>query len=100
MAGKKPFRFGVVSNGAQSGQEWVQKARRVQELGYSTLLLPDHFVEQVSITPALMAAAISTESLRVGSIVICNDFRHPVLLAKEAATIDLLSNGRFELGIG
>ena len=97
---KKLFRFGVVSNGAESSQEWVQKAQRIEELGYSTLLMPDHFIEQLSITPALMAAAASTENLRIGSIVICNDFRHPVLLAKEAATLDFLSNGRFELGVG
>ena len=97
---KKPFRFGVLSSNAISGQEWMEKAKRVEKLGYSTLLVSDHFVEQISVTPALTAAAISTKKLRVGSIVSCNDFRHPVLLAKEAATIDLLSNGRFELGMG
>jgi probable F420-dependent oxidoreductase len=95
-----PFRFGVTSYGASSGEEWVKKSQRVEELGYSSLFVSDHFMGQVSVIPALAFAAASTTRLRVGSIVCANDFRHPILLAKEAATIDLFSNGRLELGIG
>lgn len=96
----KPFRFGVTSYGAENGAEWVRKSRRVEELGYTSLFVSDHFMGQVSPIPALAYAAASTTKLRVGSIVCANDFRHPILLAKEAATIDMLSNGRLELGIG
>lgn len=97
----KPFRFGVTSYGADvNGEGWTQKARRIEELGYSSLFVSDHFMGQISVIPALAFAAASTKSLRIGSIVCANDFRHPILLAKEAATLDLLSNGRLELGVG
>src|SRR5207247_2875587 len=69
-------------------------------MGYSAVYLPDHFGDQVGPIAALMAAADATTTLRVGSLVFDNDYRHPVVLAKEAATIDLLSDGRIELGIG
>ena len=97
----KPFRFGVQASGAfGSRQEWVELARRVEDLGYSSLSLPDHFDEQLAPTVALMAAADATTTLRVGALVWCNDYRHPVVFAKEAATLDLLSDGRLELGLG
>ena len=96
----KPFRFGITSYGAENGAEWVRKSRRAEELGYNSLFVSDHFIGQVSAIPALAYAAASTTTLRVGSIVCSNDFRHPILLAKEAATIDMLSGGRFELGLG
>jgi probable F420-dependent oxidoreductase len=69
-------------------------------MGYAALYLPDHFSEQPGPIAALMAAADATTSLRIGSLVLDNDYRHPVVLAKEAATLDLLSDGRFDLGIG
>lgn len=94
------FRFGVVSSSAQSGAEWIARARRVEELGYSTLLVVDRLPVPLAPLTALALAAGATSVLRVGSHVFCNDYRHPVLLAKEAATLDLLSNGRFELGLG
>jgi probable F420-dependent oxidoreductase len=96
----RPFRFGVVAAAAQSGQEWASKARRVESLGYTTLVVPDGLNYTLAPLPALAAAAGATRSLRIGTYVLVNDFRHPVLLAKEAATLDLLSGGRFELGIG
>jgi probable F420-dependent oxidoreductase len=96
---QRPFRFGV-SGGRQTRQEWLDLARKADDLGYSTLLLPDHFGPQMAPLPALLAAAYATPRLRVGTIVLDNDFRHPAMLAKEAATIDLLTEGRFELGIG
>ncbi len=98
MANLRPFRFGVIVYQAKSKDEWAAKAQRAENLGYSTFLVPDHL--EVAAVPALVAAAEATSSIRLGSSVFDNDFRHPVMLAKEAATIDLLSSGRFELGIG
>ena len=85
----RPFRFGVTAPTPSAGTDWVERARRVEQLGYSILVVP-----------ALTAAALATTRLRVGSLVFSNDFRHPAVLAKEAATIDVLSGGRFELGLG
>lgn len=100
MAHPRKFRFGIQLHTATSGKEWAESARRAEELGYSTLFLPDHFGDQLAPVPALMAAADATTDLRIGALVLDNDYRHPVVLAKEAATLDLLSGGRFELGIG
>jgi probable F420-dependent oxidoreductase len=100
MSAERGFRFGVTAASASSGRAWAEKARKVEAFGYSTLTVPDHFPDRLAATPALMAAANATFRLRVGSWVFCNDFRHPALLYKEAATLDLLSDGRFELGIG
>ncbi len=86
--------------GAVSREEWAQTAKKVEALGYATLLMPDHFSTQFAPVPALVAAAEATSRLRVGSFVFDNDFRHPALLAREAATIDVLTGGRFELGLG
>jgi probable F420-dependent oxidoreductase len=100
MTNPRPFRFGVMAHKARSSAEWVETARRVEGLGYSTLVMADHFGDQLSPVPALATAAAVTESLRVGALVFCNDFRHPAELAKETATIDLLSDGRLEVGLG
>jgi probable F420-dependent oxidoreductase len=78
----------------------VERVRRIEQLGYSIVHVPDHFRDQLAPVPALTAAAMATTRLRVGSLVFSNDFRHPVVLAKEAATLDVLSGGRFELGLG
>ena len=96
----RPFRFGVVGALARSGEEWAEKARRIESMGYATLLMPDGLRYTLAPLPALTAAAMVTRTLRVGTYVIANDSRNPVLLAKEAATVDVLSGGRFELGIG
>jgi probable F420-dependent oxidoreductase len=96
----RAFRFGVVTAQARSGREWAEKARRIEDLGFATLVVPDGLQYTLSPFPALVAAAAATRSLRVGTYVIANDYRHPVMLAKEAASLDLLSHGRFELGIG
>ena len=97
----KPFRFGLVSAYTTSRDAWVTTARRAEELGYATLLIPDRMnIGSLAPIPALAVAAAATMSLRVGSYVFCNDYRHPVLLAREAATLDLLADGRFELGLG
>jgi probable F420-dependent oxidoreductase len=90
----------VQEHRAPSAKAWKEKARQAEALGYSTLYLPDHFTDQLGPVAALMSAADATTRLRVGSLVFDNDYRHPVVLAKEAATIDLLSDGRFDLGLG
>jgi len=100
MMEPKPFRFGVIGISASSKKEWIAKARRAESLGFSTFMVWDHFNEQLAPIPALMAVADATSTLRITTSVLANDFRHPALLAKEAATLDLLSEGRFELGIG
>jgi probable F420-dependent oxidoreductase len=96
-----PFRFGAGSAATSSAAEFTENARRIEGLGYNTCLVADHFEEWwFAAGPALVAAALATTTLRVGSLVYSNSFRHPALLAREAATIDLLSGGRFEFGIG
>lgn len=96
----RPFRFGVQCKSASSRFEWVELARKIEDLGYSTMTIPDHFDDQLAPIVALTSAAEATDTLRVGALVWCNDYRHPVVFAKEAATLDLLSDGRLELGIG
>jgi probable F420-dependent oxidoreductase len=83
-----------------SAAGWVEQARRAEDLGYSALLMPDHVIAQLAPVPALAAAAAATSRLRIGVHVFDNDYRNPVLLAREAATLDVLSGGRLELGIG
>jgi probable F420-dependent oxidoreductase len=103
----RPFRFGVVAESAQAAdtQGLIALARRAEELGYATLTLRDHYVtepfgDQLAPMVALTAVACATRTLRVGTLVLSNDYRHPVMLAKEAATLDQVSGGRFELGLG
>src|SRR6266403_1281303 len=96
----RPFRFGINVRTAASQAEWADKARKVEALGYAVLLVPDHLADLLAPFPALAAAAAATTRLRVGTGVLNNDFRHPVLTAREAATLDVLSDGRFELGLG
>jgi len=100
MAHPRKFRFGVQLSSASSAADWTAQARKAEDLGYSTLFLPDHFGPQLAPVPAMMAAADATTDLRVGCLVFDNDYKHPVVLAKEVATIDVLSGGRVELGIG
>ena len=85
---------------ARSSVEWAETARKAESLGYSALLMSDHFGDQLSPVPALATAAAVTASLRIGTLVFANDFRHPAVLAKETATLDLLSDGRLEVGVG
>ena len=96
----KPFRFGVQASTASSGKAWRDLARRVEGNGYATLTMPDHFGDQLAPMPALMAAAEATTTLRVGALVFDNDYKHPLVLAKELATMDVLSDGRVEVGLG
>jgi probable F420-dependent oxidoreductase len=96
----RPFRFGAGAFTAPGLKQWRQLCRQVEELGYSSLLVSDHLGDQLALVPALTAAAQATDHLRIGTLVACNDFRHPVVLAKELATIDLFSSGRLEWGMG
>ena len=96
----RPFRFAVVIANAPSRAAFVTLARRAEDLGYATLLMPDRTITGLAPLTALAVAAEATTSLRVGSYMFCNDYRHPALLAKEVATLDFLSGGRFELGLG
>ena len=100
MAPSRPFRFAAQLSTAPDAASWAAQARKAEDLGFSTLLMPDHFGDQLAPVPALMAAADATTRLRVGALVFDNDYRHPLILAKEAATLDLLSGGRLELGLG
>lgn len=100
MAHQRRFRFGVQLSHAESAADWAELARKAEDLGYSSLFLPDHFGSQLAPAPALTAAAGATNALRVGTLVLDNDYRHPVVTAMDMATVDLLSDGRLELGIG
>lgn len=94
------FRFGIQVSKASSAQDWAELARRAEGAGYDVLTMPDHFTDQLAPMPALMAAASATTTLRVGALVFDNDYKHPLVLAKELATMDVLSDGRTEIGLG
>ena len=94
------FRFALQASSAASPAAWRDLARRVEDLGYSTLYVPDHLDDQWAPMVACTVAAEATTTLRVGTLVLDNDFRHPVLVAKEAATLDVVTGGRFEFGMG
>jgi probable F420-dependent oxidoreductase len=97
----RPFRFGVSMWSAASRGEWRDKARRAEMTGFDTMLVADHLADGMfPPLTALVAASDATERLRLGTLVVNNDFRHPVVLAREAATVDLLTAGRLELGLG
>ena len=96
----RPFRFGVQTSQAASRREWTELSRRIEGHGYSCITLPDHFDDQLAPVPALMSAAEATTDLRIGALVWDNDYKHPAVLAKELATMDVLSDGRVEIGIG
>lgn len=108
-----PFRFAVQAYSASSGKEWRELACRAEDLGYSTLHLADHYigpgpkldptnhpVQELAAVPAMMSAAEATTTLRVGCRVFCAGYHNPVVLAKQLSTIDLLSDGRLEAGLG
>jgi probable F420-dependent oxidoreductase len=95
-----PFRFGVNTWAAGSSHEWVERARRVEALGYATLFMADHLADTFAPFSALGMAAHAAPTLRVGPLVLNNDFRHPVVVAREVATLDYLTDGRVELGLG
>jgi probable F420-dependent oxidoreductase len=109
----KPFRFGYQTFNAESGKEWAEKARKAEDLGYSTFHLADHLlgpgpalaaanhpIQNVAAIPAMAYAAGVTKTINIGCRVFCIDYHLPVVLIKSAMTIDMLSDGRMELGLG
>jgi probable F420-dependent oxidoreductase len=113
MSDPRPFRFAVQAFNAESAREWTERARQTEDLGYSALHVADHYfgpgpleasthhpVQTIAATPAMAHAAAVTSELRIGCRVWCVDYHVPAVLAKEAATLDLLSDGRLELGLG
>jgi probable F420-dependent oxidoreductase len=100
MVQERRFRFGVDFHQALEGRSWMETAREAEDLGYGTLFVPDHFDEGFGPIAALAAAAAVTSTLNVGALVFDCDFRHPAVLARELTTIDQLSGGRLEVGLG
>ncbi|MGI9287781.1 MAG: TIGR03621 family F420-dependent LLM class oxidoreductase [Pseudomonadales bacterium] len=113
MSDNKPFRFSLQCFNTDSPASWRSLISKTEDLGYSTFFLADHFLSEgpalastyhppqmLGAVPAIAMALEQTTTLRVGCRVFCNDYRHPVMLAKEAATMDYLSGGRLEFGIG
>lgn len=97
----RKFRFAIACSKGRSRKAFTELARKTESLGYSTLFVPDHFVDHdLAPTVALAHAAAVTDRLRVGTFVLGNDYKHPVVCAREMASLDLLSDGRLELGIG
>lgn len=100
MSHPRKFRFGLQVPKAESAKAWRDIATKAEGQGFSTLFMPDHLEDQFAPMPALAAAAAATTDLRIGVLVADNDYRHPVVHAKELATLDVLSDGRLEVGIG
>ncbi len=100
MPHDRRIRFALQLRDAPSGAEWAELCRRAEETGFATISMPDHFGAQLAPIPALAAAASATSTATIGMFVLANDFRSPVMVAKEAATLDVLSGGRLELGLG
>lgn len=100
MVADRAFRFGTGDVSAASREQLFSLSRKVEDLGYNVYFASDHFTPTLAASLALLAVAEATQKLRICSYVYDNDFRHPALLAKEAATLDLLSTGRFDFGIG
>lgn len=96
----RPFRFGVTLERTSEQDQIAEQARRAEDLGYSSMVMTDHLDERNGPLVTITVAALATTSLRVGTLVLCNDYRHPVVLAKELATLDRVSGGRLEVGIG
>ena len=109
----KPFRFGVQSFNADSGEDWTGQAQQAEALGYSCFHLADHILgagealtkanhpeQNVAAIPAMAYAAAVTSTINIGCRVFCIDYHNPVVLIKSALTIDKLSGGRLELGLG
>jgi len=94
------FRFGVEMQGPFPGMSWADSAREVEAMGYSTLFVPDHFHQGWGPIAGMATAAAATTSLIVAPLVLACDFRHPAVLARELASIDVLSGGRLEIGLG
>ena len=113
MSKSKPFRFGLQAYAPASAKDWRDLARKAESMGFSSFHLADHVigpgpalnatghpVQTVAAIPAMAVAAEATDTIKVGCRVLCVDYRNPVMLAKEVATLDFFSDGRLELGLG
>jgi probable F420-dependent oxidoreductase len=96
----RPFRFLAAFQAVVDGATLAETARRAESIGFSALVIPDHLIEQLSPVPAMAVIATATRTLRIGTFVINNDLRHPAILAQDMASLDVLSGGRLEIGIG
>lgn len=96
----RPFRFLAEAGQPVSGRTLAEEARRAEAMGFSVLVIPDHLVEQLAPIPAMATMAAATERLRIGTFVFNNDLRHPAVLAQDLASLDVLSGGRLEIGMG
>ena len=96
----RPFRFGFSLDGLDGPDEIAARVRRAEDMGYSAVVMTDHFDDRHGPLVAMTAVALATTSLRVGTMVLANDYRHPAVLAKELASLDQVSGGRLEIGIG
>ena len=96
----RAFRFSVQAAAPRPAAEWREVGRRAEDLGFSALSVSDHLDAEMAPLIALAVTAEATRRLRLTTLVLANDFRHPAFLAKQASTLDLLSDGRLELGIG
>lgn len=99
MMGSRPFRFGISFGGTPSRTELAESVKRAEDAGFSVVSSADHLADRLAVLP-LLTVVTQISSMRVSLMVIANDYKHPAVLAREAATIDVLSEGRFELGIG
>jgi len=95
-----PFRFAIDFHDPLPGRTWAESAREAEDLGYSTVFFPDHLDEGPGPIAGMAVAAAATTTLRVGTLVLACDYRHPAILARELATVDAVSGGRLEVGIG
>lgn len=100
MAHPRRFRFGVQLNQAFAGCTWTESVRELETLGYSTLFVPDHVDSGMGPLAAMASAVTATTTLKVAPLVLAADFRHPAIVARELATIDQISEGRLEVGLG
>ena len=101
MAGvSRPFQFMIGSRGAVDGRTLAERARWAESIGCSHVAVHDHLAPQHAPIPLLTAVAMATERIRLLPLVFNNDLRHPAVLAQELASLDILSGGRVELGIG
>ncbi len=96
----RPFRFLAAAGGLVDGRELADQARRAEAIGYDVFVIADHLINQMAPIPAMAVMAAATQRLRVGTFVFNNDLRHPAVLAQDLASLDVLSGGRLEIGIG
>ena len=96
----RPFRFLAAFQAVVDGPTLAATARRAEAIGFSALVIPDHLIEQLSPVVAMGVVAAATETLRIGTFVVNNDLRHPAVLAQDLASLDVVSGGRLEIGLG